>query len=44
MTTPHPPEKTPKKPMSDARIGGMVATVVLILLFIFVGIFVWMGS
>ena len=30
--------------MSDARIGGMVATVVLILLFIFVAVFVWMGS
>ena len=33
-----------KPPMSDARIGGMVATVVLILMFIFVGVFVWMGS
>ena len=33
-----------RNPMSDARIGGMVATVVLILLFIFVGVFVWMGS
>ncbi len=40
MTTPRPP----KKPMSDARIGGMVATVVLILLAVFVGVFVWMGS
>ena len=36
--------RPPKKPMSDARIGGMVATVVLILLFAFVGLFVWMGS
>ena len=44
MTTPRLPEKPPKKPMSDARIGGMVATVVLILMFIFVGVFVWMGS
>ncbi len=34
----------PKRPKSDARIGGMVATVVLILMFIFVGVFVWMGS
>ena len=40
MKTPRPP----KKPISDARIGGMVATVVLILMFIFVGLFVWMGS
>ena len=32
MTTPRPP----KKPMSDARIGGMVATVVLVALFLFV--------
>lgn len=30
--------------MSDARISGMVATVVLILMFIFVAVFVWMGS
>ena len=40
MTAPRPP----KKPMSDARIGGMVATVVLIFLAVFVGLFVWMGS
>ena len=40
MTTPRPP----KKPISDARIGGMVATVVLILMFAFVGVFVWMSS
>ena len=39
-----PTPRPPKTPMSDARIGGMVATVVLILLFIFVGVFVWMGS
>ena len=44
MTTPRPPEKPHKKPLSDARIGGMVATVVLILMFIFVAVFVWMGS
>ena len=33
-----------KPPKSDARIGGMVATVVLILMFVFVAVFVWMGS
>jgi hypothetical protein len=30
--------------MSDARISGMVATVVLIVMFLFVGLFVWLGS
>ena len=39
-----PTPRPPKKPKSDARIGGMAATVVLILMFIFVGVFVWMGS
>ena len=38
------PDPDRKPPKSDARIGGMVATVVLILLFIFVGVFVWIGS
>lgn len=33
-----------KPPKSDARIGGMVATFVLIFLFIFVGLFVWIGG
>jgi hypothetical protein len=33
-----------KPPKSDARIGGMVATVVLVLLAVFVGVFVWMGT
>jgi len=33
-----------KAPKSDARIGGMVATFVLIFLFIFVGVFVWMAG
>ena len=33
-----------KRPMSDARIGGMVAAVVLVAMFAFVGVFVWMGS
>jgi hypothetical protein len=35
---------TDKPPKSDARIGGMVATVVLVLLAVFVSVFVWMGS
>ncbi len=29
-------KRPPKKPMSDARIGGMVATAVLVGLFVFV--------
>jgi hypothetical protein len=33
-----------KPPKSDARIGGMVATVVLVLLAVFVVVFVWMGT
>ncbi len=33
-----------KRPMSDARIGGIVATVVLVAMFAFVGLFIWMGS
>lgn len=33
-----------KAPMSDARISGMVATVVLVLLAVFVAVFVWMAS
>lgn len=33
-------EKPPKKPMSDARIGGMVATAVLLFLAVFVVVFV----
>lgn len=33
----------PKLPKSDARIGGMVAAVVLVLLAVFVVVFVWMG-
>ena len=36
--------RPPKKPMSDARIGGMVATVVRVFLAVFVGLFVWIGS
>jgi hypothetical protein len=33
-----------KRPMSDARIGGMVATVALIAMFVLVGLVVWWGS
>ncbi len=33
-----------KKPKSDARIGGMVATVVLLLLFVLVGVMVWVAG
>jgi hypothetical protein len=35
---------TDKPPKSDARVGGMVAAVVLVLLAVFVVVFVWMGS
>jgi hypothetical protein len=34
----------PRRPMSDARISGMVATVALLVMFGMVGLFVWMGS
>ena len=33
-----------KRPMSDARISGMVATVALVVMFAMVGLLVWMGS
>ncbi len=33
-----------KPPKSDARIGGMVATVVLILLFALVGLMIWIAA
>ena len=36
-----PPEKPPK---SDARIGGMVATVVLIFIFAFTIWFIWFAA
>lgn len=35
---------TGKSPMSDARIGGMIAAGVLVFLALFVVAFVWMGS
>ncbi len=34
-------DEKPKRKMSDARIGGMVATVVLVLLFVFTAVLVW---
>ncbi len=37
-------ERPPKKPMSQARISGMVATVVLVVLAVFTAAFVWMGG
>jgi hypothetical protein len=33
-----------KRPMSDARIGGMVATVALVVIFVITGLVVWWGS
>lgn len=33
-------EKPPKKPMSDARVGGMVATAVLLFLAVFTTVLV----
>ncbi|MEO0487069.1 MAG: hypothetical protein AAF092_14285 [Pseudomonadota bacterium] len=41
---PYSAEARPKKPMSDARISGMVATAVLAFLALFVVIFVWIGG
>ena len=37
-----PPKK--KKPKSDARIGGEIATYVLIFLAMFVGLLVWVSG
>ena len=36
--------RKPRPPMSDARVSGMVATVVLILLTAFVGWFIWLAG
>ena len=33
-----------KPPKSDARIGGMVATVVLVLIFAFTAWFIWFAA
>ena len=38
------PDRKPKRPMSEARISGMVATVVLVLIFAFVGWFIWLAG
>ena len=35
--------KPPKKLMSDARMGGMVATAVLIFLAVFTIVFIWIA-
>jgi hypothetical protein len=39
-----PPETPAKKPKSDARIGGMVATVALILMGLLVWLMIWIGG
>lgn len=40
-----PPTTTPtKKPKSDARIGGMVATVALLMMGLLVWLMIWIGS
>lgn len=36
-------DPTPKPPKSDARIGGMVAAVVLVFLAIFTALIVWIA-
>jgi hypothetical protein len=33
-----------RKPMSDARIGGMVAMAALVVMFALAGLVVWWGS
>jgi hypothetical protein len=35
--------RPPKKPMSPARISGIVATGALVFIFAFTGIFVWLA-
>jgi hypothetical protein len=39
-----PPEPTGKPPKSDARIGGMVATVALLLMGLLVWLMIWIGG
>ena len=39
-TLPDKPPTKPKKPMSDARVGGMVATAVLVFLAVFTTVLV----
>jgi len=36
-------DPTPKPPKSDARIGGMVAAVVLVLLALFTALIIWIA-
>jgi hypothetical protein len=43
MSAPNPTQKPTKKPMSEARIGGMVATAALVLIFLFTILFVWIA-
>lgn len=45
-TTSHPmkQKRTPKKPKSDARIAGEVATYVLVGLALFVVLFIYVGA
>ncbi len=38
-----PDDKDPKPPKSDARIGGMVATVALLVLFALTAVVVWIA-
>lgn len=37
-------DEKPKRKMSDARVGGMVATAVLVFLAVFTVAFVWMAG
>ncbi len=37
------PDPTPKPPKSDARIGGMVAAVVLVFLALFTALIIWIA-
>ncbi|CAN1545544.1 hypothetical protein MCELHM10_01947 [Paracoccaceae bacterium] len=37
------PDPTPKPPKSDARIGGMVAAVVLVFLALFTTLIIWIA-
>jgi len=39
-----PAETNAKKPKSDARIGGMVATIALLVLFALVGLMIWIAG
>jgi hypothetical protein len=43
MTVP-PEHPKGKRPLSEARISGMVATVALLVMFTVAGVFLWIGS